>query len=920
MSIEPGTRLGPYEVLASIGGGPEERYKASDTRLNRVVTLKVLPAEFSENPEMKARLERDTRTISSLNHPQICTLVDVGHQDPSTDFLVTEYLEGETLAEQLARGPMAVDEALKLAIAIADVLDKAHRQAIIHGGLNPSVVILTARGPKLLDFGLAKLQAENSPVVATSMATTRTSISSLSAVPTFAAPYMAPEQFAGLGVDARTDIFAVGAILYEMVAGRPAFQEKTQALLVAAVQTVEPDPVSKAQPMAPPALDHVIRRCLNKDPRQRLQTAWDLMSQLQWIAEGGSQIGIPAPVAARRQRRDWAVWSGVAAASLLAVGLTPAAVSSFRASPEPELVRFTVSNMGAGQVPLSISPNGRWITNSRGGTNRGVDGLVFGSIVPQVLIEDSIITQPFWSPDSRFIAFFQDGKLKKGDISGGPSQIVCDTPTPIGGGTWNSEGVMLFSGAGVIHRVLAAGGQPTAITELDQSGKETEHLAPFFLPDGRHYLFLVLSADSGIYVGSIDSRERKRLLAAESRPLYAAPGYLLFNRAGTVFAQPFDAETLELSGESVRVADGVPTWVQGTGVSPSLTRTASYAVSQAGVLAYRTGGTTTNSTGGADEQRSLYWVDRRGQRSSQVGTSGMYVGVDLSPDGKRFAVHRHEGTGGDSWSFDLAQGRMQRLTFDTTQDNSSPVWSPDGTRIAFASVRANKWGLYVKSADGTGAEELIVESEAPKAPMSWSPDGKVLVYWQLGGAGDVWTVPLTGEKKAVPMMQSQFAEVFAQVSPDGKWLAYQSNETGRAEIYVRPFPEGPGKWQVSTDGGQFPRWRRDGKELYFLLAPDIWAADIRVTGSALEAGVPQSLFTLGGNPTAAATHVQYHRFAVTADGQRFLLSAPSGGATTSGGLADAVAAAADGGGSQLVGISPNGVTVVVNWPQMLKNK
>ena len=920
MLLEPGTRLGAYEVIAPIGEGSEQRYKASDTRLNRVVTLKVLPPEFSEHPGMKERLERDSRTISSLNHPQICAPVDVVHQDPATDFIVTEYCEGETLARRLAEGALELQEALKLSIAMADALDKAHRQGVTHGGLNPSVVMLAPEGPKLLDFGVTAL-AQSPSIGAASMLTTRTSISALSAVPTYAAPYLAPEQFVGLEADARTDIFSFGAILYEMVAGRPAFQEKTQALLIAAVQTVEPEPVSKAQPMAPAALDHVIKRCLCKDPRQRLQTAWDLLLQLQWIAEGGSQVGAPVAIVPRPHKRDRAMWGGVAAASLLAVGLAPSAVSSFRATPDPETVRFTVSNMGAGQVPLSMSPNGRWITNSRGGTNRGVDGLMLGSVRPQILVEDSVITQPFWSPDSHFIAFFEGGKLKKGDVSGGPSQIICDTPTPIGGGTWNSDGIILFSGAGVIQRVLAAGGQPTPITALDEANKETEHLAPFFLPDGRHYLFLVVSAQSGIYVGSVDSKDRKRLLAAESRPLYAAPGYLLFNRAGTVFAQPFDANTQELSGEPVRVADSVPTWVQGQNVSASLTRTASYAVSQAGVLAYRTGGAAANAAAGSDEQRSLVWIDRNGTRGGQVGSTGTYGGIDLSPDGKRFAVHRHEGSGGDSWFFDLAQGRMQRLTFDTTQDNSSPIWSPDGTRIAFSSLRANKWGLYLKSADGTGAEELILESEPPKAPMSWSPDGKLLVYWQVGAGGDIWYVPLTGEKKPVPILQTQFAEVFPQVSPDGKWLAYQSNETGRAEIYIKPFPDGPGKWQVSVDGGLWPRWRRDGKELYFVLAPNMWAAEIRVTGSSPEPGVPQPLFALSGDPSNTVNpHVQYHRYAVTADGERFLLSQASGGSTTSGGLADAVAAAADGGGTSLVGISPNGVTVVVNWPQMLKKK
>jgi len=924
MAIEPGTRLGPYEVLAPIGADPDsrldERYKASDTRRNRIVALKVLPPEFSEHPGMKDRLERDSRTISSLNHPNICAVVDVGHEDPATDFVVAEYVEGETLAQRLAKGPMELPEALQVAIAMADSLDKAHRQAVVHGGLSPSVVMLTPAGPKLLDFGLARMREGVPPLAQTSMTTTRSLIPASAAIPAAAARYMAPEQFEGGEADARSDIFSFGTILYEMVAGRPAFQEKTHALLIAALQTVDPEPVSKVQPMVPPALDHLLRRCLNKDPRQRLQTAWDLLLQLQWIAEGGSQVGVSAPVAARARKRDWAVWGGAAAASLVAVALAPSAVSSFRAEPEREMIRFTVSNMGAGQVPLSISPNGRWITNSRGGQNLGVDGLLLGSVVPQVLIEDSIITQPFWSPDSRFIGFFQDGKLKKGEVSGGPSVVVCDTPVPIAGGTWNSDGVILFSGGGVIHRVLAAGGQPTPITELDEAQKETEHLFPQFLPDGRHYLFLAVSAESGIYVGSIDSKERTRLLAAESRALYAWPGYVLFNRGSTVFAQPFDADTLALSGEPVRVADGVPTWTAGPNTSPSQTRTASYAVSQAGVLAYRTGGVTANPTGGADEQRTLLWIDRAGVRSDQVATTGTYAGLDLSPDGRRFAVHRHEGTGGDSWSFDLAQGRMQRLTFDTTQDNSSPIWSPDGTKIAFASLRENRWGLYVKSADGTGNEELIVDSPEQKAPQSWSPDGKLLVYTQTGAQGDVWAVPVTGDKKPIPILQSQFNEVFPQVSPDGKWVAYQSGETGRPEIYIKPFPDGPGKWQVSVDGGGFPRWRGDGGELYFVLAPGIWAADIPIVGSAPEPGVPQLLFGLGGTPNAAlpGAHPTYHRFAVTKDGRRFLVSQPGGGATTSGGLADAVAAAADGGGTQLVGVSPNGVTVVVNWPRMME--
>ena len=916
MPLEPGTRLGAYEVLAPIGGGPEERYKAADTRRNRIVALKVLPADFSTDPDMKARLERDTRTISSLNHPQICAVVDVGHQDPSIDFLVTEYVEGESLAARLARGPLPLQEALQLAIAIADALDKAHRQGITHRGLNPSVVMLTPAGPKLLDFGLPKLQDTPIPVSAVSLASTRTSFTSLSAVPSLAAPYMAPEQFAGGEADARADIFALGTILYEMVTGKPAFQEKTQALLIAAVQTVDPDPPSKMQPEVPAALDHLVQRCLVKDPHQRLQTALDLVHELQWIAK--SDTGIAATVSGRSWRRDRALWAALATASALAVGLTPVTLARFRSAPEPEEVRFLATSLPMGTTPVALSPNGRWLL---AGFNGGVlVGLSLDSVTSQTLIRGAPV-QPFFSPDSRAIAYFEDGKLKRADLGGGPPQIICDVPPLISAGTWNRDGVILFPGAGVIHRVLAAGGQATPISSLDQSKNETEHLGPVFLPDGRHFLFLALSSqpgESAIYVGSLDSAERVRLFTSESKAVYAAPGYVLFNRADTVFAQAFDADTLTLAGEPIRVASGVPLRVAAPIGSPGITRSANFAVSDTGVLAYRTGATGAAATIGSDEQRSLFWFDRAGQRSMAIGTPGGYAGVDLSPDGKRFAVHRQEGNGGDNWFFDLAQGRMQRLTFDAARDNSSPVWSPDGTRIAFSAQRNNRWGIYVKLADGTAAEELITESDAPKAPAGWSPDGKLIVFVQNTGGGDVWMVPVDGDKKPLPLLQSQAVELSPQVSPDGRWLAYQSNETGRPEVYVKPFPDGPGKWQVSTDGGVFPRWRRDGRELFFYFTNNLIAADIRVAGSSIEPGVPRTLFGLA-NPSAAFNHDTYNRFAVTADGQRFLISQQgTGGPTGSGGLADNIATLADQGGAP--GSNPNAITVVLNWPRMLNEK
>jgi eukaryotic-like serine/threonine-protein kinase len=921
MSLEPGTRLGPYEVLSAIDSGvtgPDERYKASDTRVNRVVSLKVLPPELS-TPELKARLESDAKAISSLNHPNICALVDVGHHEPSTDFVVAEFVEGETLAERLKRGPLPLKEALTIAIAIADSLDKAHRKGVIHGGLNPSTVLLTAAGPKLLDFGVARLTDERQAPGTSSMAATRTSIPTLSFAPTFAAPYLAPEQLAGAPADARSDIFAFGTLLYEMVTGRPAFREKTVALLIAAVQSVDPEAVTTLQPAVPPALDHIIKRCLSKDPRQRLQTAWDLLAQLQWIAEGGSQIGIPAPVVAGRGNHDRILWAAVAAVAVLVVGMMPSALDRFQSAPEPQEVRFLAPGLPPGATPIAISPDGRWlVAATQGGP---ATGLSLDSVTPQVLIR-GIPFQPFFSADSRSIAYFEDGKLKRADIGGGPPQIICDVPAGFSAGAWNRDGVILFPAGGVIHRVLAAGGQPTPITALDESKHETEHLGPSLLPDGRHFLFLAASSqtnESAVYVGSTDSKERTRLFASDSKAVYASPGYVLFNRGDTVFAQAFDANTLTLKGEPIRVASGVPLRIQAGNASAGITRSANFAVSQTGVLVYRTGAAAAAPAAGAGEQRSLFWFDRAGIRSPSLGPTGIYAGVDLSPDGKRIAVHQHEAAGGDNWVFDIAQGRMQRLTFDATQDNQSPIWSPDGTRIAFASRRNSKWGIYAKLADGTGTEELITESSEVKVPMSWSPDGKLIVYLQTGQAGDVWAVPVTGDKKPLSMLHSQFNESFPQVSPDGKWLAYQSNESGREEIYVKPFPEGPGKWQVSTDGGVFPRWRKDSKELYFVVPPNIMAAEIRVTGLSLQAGVPQTLFALGASPVPTTAHNTLLPIAVTADGRSFLLSQPGGTAPgiASGGLADQIAAVADGGGA---GAAPNTVAVVLNWTQMLTKK
>ncbi len=930
MAFESGTKLGPYEILEPLAGSASESYKAADTRLNRTVTIKLFPPHATEDPEARLRLEREIKTVAALNHPHICALYDVGHEE-NTNYLVSEYVEGETLAQRLARGPMELEEALKVAISIADALDKAHGQGVTHRGLNPSNVLLTENGAKLADFGFARLNEPSSGIVSASLLATRTSAAPAAAPPASAAPYLAPEQYDGADGDARTDIFAFGAVLYEMVTGRPAFEGKTHPLLLAAIQTVEPEPMSKLQPMTPPALEYVVKRCLAKDPNQRLQTARDLLSHLRWIADGSSRAGIPAPMAARRRKRERLLWIAAAAVLLLAAGIAPSAYRFFEKPPEPGDVHFGIYSMpgtlqAIGGTTIYISPDGRWITAARPAQVGGMYLLGIDAVTPKILVEGHAVYYPFWSPDSQSFAFFDAGKLLASDISGSPPKILCDAPMPYGGGTWNRDGVIVFSSGGVLHRVLAGGGMPQQISKLDPDLQETEHTAPYFLPDGHHYLYLSTTSDpskSAIYVGELDSTKNTRLFSSESRALYAAPGYLLFNRASAIFAQPFDAKTLQLTGEARRVTDA-NLKVAASGILPaSQPLSANFDVSQTGVLVYRSGSETA-STGAANSGPSmtLTWYDRSGN-VTQVESPGAYAGVDLAPDGERFAVHKHEGNGGDSWFF--SGGRLQRLTFDVAQDNSMPVWSRDGKRIAFGSLRNGKWGIYIKSSNGTGSETLVVESELPKMPMSWSAGDKELVYWvnDPKTRGDVWMVPLEGDDhEPRALLQSPADELFPVVSPDGKWIAYQSDATTPAQIYVEPYPDGAGnRSQVSVTGGIWPRWRGDTQELYFAQAPNMMAVDIHVMGLSVEPGVPHPLFPLRGNPNVPHS-TQYHRYDVTANGQRFLIPQPAGTATGGGsGLSGTLATFVDqqvsGGGNVS---NPGAINVILHWPQVLQRK
>ncbi len=865
MTLSAGTRLGPYEIVAPIGaGGMGEVYRAKDTRLGRDVAVKVLPAHMSASAELRQRLEREAKTISQLSHPHICMLHDVGHQD-GTDYLVMEFLEGETLADRLGRGALPVDQALRTGIEIAGALDAAHRSGIIHRDLKPGNIMLTKSGVKLLDFGLAKLAAP--PPAAASMVTSLpTALQESQPLTTRGTilgtfQYMSPEQLEGREADARSDIFAFGCVLYEMLTGQKAFTGKSQASLIGSIMNSEPPPISSIQPMIPPALDRIVRGCFAKEPEHRWNTAHDVMLQLQWIAEGGSQAGLPAPVAARRKSREKLAW-GIAAAALLA---TAALAYGFlrRAPKPPRVTRFEIAippNITSIDIPR-ISPDGQTLafnaTDAEGKTQIWIRPL--NALVAQPLAGTDGTTRPFWSSDSRFLGFFSGGKLKKIDVSGGPPTKICDAPTGADG-TWSPEGVILFDGTASdpIQRVPAAGGTPVVMVKLDAARKEVLVGWPEFLPDGKHFLYLAMNQkpeDSAYRIGSLDSKETKPFAPAQTMLTYAPPGYLLFVRDRTLVAQPFDAKAMKTTGEPVPLAEQIGT---------SATGLARFSVSRDGVLAYRTG----------ESGNRMLWTDRSGKELGSLGDPGEYTDPSLSSSGDRLAFDLTDtrGNKSDIWVRDLARGVNSRFTF-APGNAFSPLWSPRGDTIVFASDREGSNGLYEKAANGQGEEKLLLKTDVLTIPVSFSPDGLFLAYMSRNAktGWDILILPTTGDRKPIPFAAASFNENTAVFSPDGRFLAYMSNESGRPEIYAQSFPGPGGKWQISTAGGVDPQWRADGKELYYR-APDqkLMAVEIR-GGDSVQAGIPQALF-LGRVHIGNARN----KFLPARDGQRFLFTAPLG--------------------------------------------
>ena len=937
MPLESGTRLGPYQVLSGIGaGGMGEVYKATDTRLNRTVALKVLPPHFAHDPDMRQRFEREAQTIAGLNHPHICTLHDVGEQD-GTRFIVMEYVEGETLADRLLQGPLSIDEVLQVAGEIVDALDRAHRQGIVHRDLKPANIML-ARGDatrrqgtaqtKLLDFGLAKWAAPEgagaSMVQPTRMDVTAqgTLIGTLQ--------YMAPEQVEGKEADTRTDIFAFGAVLYEMLTGKRAFEGKSQASLIGAIMKAEPRPVSHTQPLAPAALEHIIERCLAKDPDERWQDAHSIKLKLQWIARnrGGAATAIEAP-----RRR----WVDVAVGTAVAVLLTAVAVPAYLywrgpADPEPLQFRHTVS--GLSESDFAVSPDGKSIVFVAKPDSAGSSSLYTRPVAGVASVKLSgtdNASQPFWSPDSQFVAYLSSGKLMKVPAAGGAPQDVCDAPDAAGG-AWSPSrgGTIVFGSAKGLFTVSAEGGKAVLVTQL--AGNETGHFWPSILPDGRHVVYLAWSEDPGkraLYAGTLDSQERTRLAAIESNPVYAAStgsraaasGYLFFHRKATLFAQPFDAKQLRFTGDPVHMAADVTSGANGRG---------HFSVSPNGALVYfqGIGGATTlgrGRTGGAQ----FGWVDRKGGRGGNALDGGPYGDMDLSPDGKLIAITKQEpgAPHADIWVIDWEKALSHRLTTDPA-DAVDPVWSPDGARIAFTSWRKGNADIYVKNANGVGEETPLLESPANESVEDWSRDGKYIAFkFGKDSLHDIFVLPLEGGKpgKPFPVVHGQYQKDEPQFSKDVKWLAYVSdeNERGRFQVYIVSFPVGNLKQQVSTDGGGQPRWSWDGKQLFYRTLDNRYMAVDLTLGAKIEASSPRLMGSSTTNNPSSGDPTR-HMWSVAADG-RFLLRVPVGtvgGTGASSPIVPVNYSPAGQGAAAASNRSPvtSGLTAVLHWMSAAKQE
>ena len=878
MPLAPGTHLGPYEIIAPLGaGGMGEVYRARDTRLERDVAVKVLPTILSSDATLRQRLEREAKVVSKLNHPHICTLHDMGHQD-GVDFLVMELVEGETLEHRLTKGPMLPEQTIRFAAQIADALAKAHKLGIVHRDLKPSNVMLTKTGAKLMDFGLAK-ECGPAPLAAalTEMTAEQSKLTAEGTiVGTF--QYMAPEQLEGENTDTRTDIFALGEVMYEMATGKPAFSGKSRASLIASILTTEPPPITRLQPMTPPALERVVKKCLAKDPDERWQSASDLASELNWIAEGGPQMGEPNTPVRSRMSRERGIWIATSVILLLAA----LASVFFRASPTvpptwsyilaPEKTSFAyfagpvaVSHDGRKLVFVATTPEGQDVVWVR----------TLGATNAQALAGTEGATYPFWSGDDRSIGFFAGGKLKTVGDAGGPVGTICDAPGPRGG-TWNQNGVVLFATTwSGVYRVSSSGGTPVEITKLDAAHGETSHRWPYFLPDGRHFFYLAANFAGGgtevasVHLGALDSSETKLLFHARSNAAYTS-GYVLYIRDRMLMAQAFDEKRLEIQGQ--------PFPITGQVQYDELTWRGVFACSPNGILTYQGANTGANSR--------MIMFNRAGKEIKTVGTPTDLNSHRISPDGRRLALVVLDSSVANYklWVYDLFREKEIRLTFGPNRE-FSPIWAPDGKSLVFASNQKGPYDIFEKRSDSSGGEERVLQSNATKYPTDWSADGRFIAYNSTTPGKSktaVWVFPRFGERNPYIFLQGDFNIGEGHFSPDGHWLAYTSDESGRSEIYVTSFPVGGSKRQISTAGGTSPRWRRDGKELFYMAADStLIAAEVDTSGSVFQVGAVRPLFHMllrtGASRLDLSSTSGQIGYDAAPDGKWFVVNSPPAG-------------------------------------------
>ena len=859
--LHEGDQLGPFRIGHLIGaGGMGEVYRATDTRLDRDVAIKVLPRASAIDAAGRDAFEREARAISKLTHPRISTLYDVGSApfgNTTVPYLVMELVDGETLAARLARGSLPVDQALAVAIEIADALVAAHAAGVVHRDIKPANIMLTRSGAKLLDFGLARLQhslaaAQPAGTFAGNPQTQHSAILGT-------LPYMAPEQLGGAEIDARTDLFAFGAVLYEMLTGRRAFDAASEADLAVAIREHEPAPLAAQVPRVPPALDRVVTTCLAKDPEERWQTAKDLLRELRWVRDDRTIQAAPA-ASLRNARR-----AAVAAAALAAGLLVVAAIGLTRQPPPAHPVSFSIyppegTTFLRGTAEMAVSPDGSrlvFVAISADGTSR-LWLRRFAEVESRAIDGSDGAHRPFWSPDGRSIAFFAQGKLKRIAESGGLPQDICETTFSEGSGDWSREGVILFGEFGrPLSRVAETGGVPAPATALDASRQHYRHSWPVFLPDGRRFLFLAQSSDpaeTAVYQGTLGSTEIRRAFAAVSRVAVAGTQVLTLSK-GLLIAQPYDADRARVGAATTTIAERID--------SDTTQRSGGALAAAAGVVAFRS----------ASPDSGLIWFDRTGKEIGAFPTRADYHHPWLSPDETRVGVEKTDPATGRHgiWILDLARGTSSRLLLDATGAHR-PIWSPDGKRIGFGSNRLGGHDAYEMASDGSGRERLVLSSkEGALEVTDWSLDGRFLLYQiKRRGTYDILALPLSPAGEPQGVLETSAEEIHGMFSPDVRWIAYTSNESGSPEVYVRAFPDAGARQRVSVHGGAQPRWRRDGKELFYLaLDGRLMAVPVSTTPTAIETGSPRVLFD---TRIRGGFMDRRNQYVVTRDGQRFLVN------------------------------------------------